>query len=269
MKKTRIILYVFIAVIVIIAGVLYFAWENINPIVKAAIEKYGGEVSKTNVGVSSVDIKVFSGEGAINGLSISNPQGFESKHAFKLGSISTKIDTGSITKDTVVIDEIMVSAPEVMFEINKDGRSNIDALKKNVLGSGEKKEKDAVPEKKKGRDIGIHIRSLIVEKGNIGIKIPALGIERSAELPRIELKDIGKGGAPPREVAEKIIMALINKVGPAVAGKGVEQYLGKDLEEMKKKIEKQAKEKVQEELEKGLKDQPDDVKGSIKKLLGK
>ena len=49
-----------------------------------------------------------------------------------MGNITTRIDTSSINRNPIVIDEILISAPAVVYEINKAGLSNVDVLKKNL-----------------------------------------------------------------------------------------------------------------------------------------
>ncbi|MGE5893616.1 MAG: hypothetical protein ACM34I_06130, partial [bacterium] len=68
MKGSRRVLIIVAAVVVVLAAALYFLVTNIDSIVKAAIEKYGSEVTKTDVRVSSVKIKLSSGEGAVSEL---------------------------------------------------------------------------------------------------------------------------------------------------------------------------------------------------------
>ncbi len=91
MKTWKKIIIAIAVLLLVLAGVLFFVFRNLDSIVKSAIEKYGSEITKTAVRVSSVKIKLSSGKGAIKGLTVSNPKGFSSSNIFSLGKISTKV----------------------------------------------------------------------------------------------------------------------------------------------------------------------------------
>jgi hypothetical protein len=264
---SKIIIALGILAVVLAAGV-FFLISNLDRIVTAAIEKYGSETSGTKVDVSSVRIRLKEGEGSIRNLSIGNPGGFTTPKAFSLENITVAVDTGSITKDPVIIDKVAISAPRVTYEINKSGRSNIDMLKKNVESYLDRKTKPAA--RKAGDDAGkkMIIRSLVIEKGEVSIKVAALP-DRSltAALPRIALSNLGgKGGDTPGNIAAQVLRPLVNEAARAASSAGIEQYLGKEAEEVTKALEEKAREKLG-----GLpgKDAPRDAGEAVKKLFGK
>ncbi len=232
MKKSRKALIIIVAALAIaIVAALIFVWTNIDWIVKAAIERYGSQVTKTAVRVSSVKIRLTSGEGAIAGLTVANPRGFSSPYIFRLGKISTKIDTRTVTGSPIVIDEIRIAAPQVVYEMNSSGASNVSLLKKNVQeSSGGAPKKTSGGEKAKSKETKIVIKKLVIESGRIDVNIAALGNRpRTATLHRMELTDIGMpGGATPTQVAGKVTTALLEEVGRTVAQAGVEKYLEKN-----------------------------------------
>lgn len=247
----------------ILVAAVIFLLSSIDSIVAGAIEKYGSQVTQTPVRVSSVSIDLKSGSGAINALHVGNPDGFKSPDIVTLGGISTRIDTGTVTQDPVIIDEINISEPRVYYEINKAGASNIKALEQNIAASssggksgGESTEGSTGPR--------LIIRRLVIDGGQIDASVAALGDKPlAAKLPRIQLTDIGQksGGATGTEVATQVIQAIIAQVGPAVAELGLEKYVGKSLEEAKVLVDGKAKESIGEAAEKG--------KEGLKKLLEK
>src|SRR3990172_4858563 len=229
-------------VLIIIAGVLVVATAsaiilvltNIDSIIKAAIEKYGSEATKTAVRVSSVKIHLPSGEGAIAGLTVANPRGFSSPYAFRLGKISARIDTRTITSSPIVIDEIRIAAPQVTYEMNAAGSSNISLLKQNLQALTAGKPKKTGEEKKnKGKEKKI-IKKFTIESGGVDVRIAALGDKtQTVTLRRIELTNIGAGGgATPSQVSRQVLSALADEVGRSVqslvkknAEKGVEKAI--------------------------------------------
>lgn len=261
MKPVSKVLIIVAVVIVIVAVGLYFAVSNIDAIVKSGIEKYGSEAAGTKVKVSSVKIRLRAGEGSVGGLSIRNPAGFSTPDAFTLGDISVAIDTGSLTKNPMVINSIRVSAPRVTYEVNASGKANINEIKSNLQRYGGGKPSG---EGKTGSAKKILIRSLVIEGGKVDIHIAALpGKDLSASIPKIQLADVGgKGGSTPGELAAQILTPLVNRAVQAAAGEGVDRYLGKSAEEVQKAIEEKAREKLGGGGEEAARE-------AVKKLLGK
>jgi hypothetical protein len=244
MKTTKVLGIGVAALVVIVIAAAVYLWSSLDSLVEAAIEKYGSQVTQTRVEVAGVKLALTSGEGTIEGTQIGNPAGFSRKHIFTLANVSVAIDPKTVTEEVVVINKVLIQAPQVFYEINDKGQSNVDVLKKNVqqatAGTGKAADSDT-------KEVKLIIRKLIIDKGEIDARIAALGDkDLSANLPRIELTDIGKqsGGATPAEVAEKVANVLIEKVGPAVAGLGVDQYLGKTADEAKAQLKERAEKAV-------------------------
>ncbi|ATX81838.1 hypothetical protein Ga0123462_0969 [Mariprofundus ferrinatatus] len=224
MKK---VLIGIVGLLVVVAGAFVFVWSNLDSIVKEAIQTYGSEAVKTEVSVADVKLQLETGSGTIKGLKVGNPPGFSNPNIFELGMISTKIDTSTVTENPVVIDEIIISAPAVVYEINKSGVSNVDVLKKSLgKSAGESGSKG-------GDEVKMVIRKLVVEGGQATVRIAALGDKNQiVKLPRIQLTDVGKksGGATAAEVAQILSSKLLNNVQGSVMKLGVNQYLGKSAD---------------------------------------
>ncbi len=257
MKTGSKVLIALAVVVIAVIVVFFFVLANIDAIVKAAIEKYGSAATGTNVRVSKVEIKLKAGEGSISGLSVGNPSGFSTPAAFSMDNITVAIDIGSITKDPIVIDRVSVSAPRIAYEVNESGRANINEIKKNLQAY----QKQGPEEKGKAEgEKNLLIRNLLIEGGEVAVHVAALKEEPlSAKVPRIELTNVGgEGGASPGEIAEQVLRPLVNRAAEAAARTGVEQYVGKEAEEVKKMLEEKAQEKVGVPTEEG-----------VKKLFGK
>lgn len=257
---------------VLLAAAVFYLLSNLDRIVAGAIEKYGSNATGTPVKVSSVRIQLREGKGSISNLSIGNPGGFSTPKALSLGNIAIAVDTGSITKDPVVIDKIMVSTPRITYEINKSGSANINEIKKNVEAFIKKTTAAIEGKGPAGKGAGeegkkILIRSLVIEGGKMAVQVAALsGEPLSASLPRMELKNLGgKGGSTPSEIAGQVLGPLLNQATLAASRAGVEQYLGKSVGDVKKALEEKAREKLGApggEAAKGAEE-------AVKKLFGK
>jgi hypothetical protein len=265
MKKM--LIGVAIVAVLAIGGVVYFA-SNIDSIIKAAVEKFGSEATKTEVTLSSVDLSLDSGAASLNGFRMGNPAGFKTDKAMSFGKVSIKIDTGSLTSDVIVIKEVVIAGPDITYE-SGDGGSNFDVIQKNVdayaksLGAG-----GGAGDKKSAKEEGgkkIIIEHLYVRDGKVALNSPLLlGKTVSVPLPDIHLKDIGKKekGATPAQVAGK----LMDEITGSIAG------VGKDGLESAAKLAKDAMEGAKKMLEgagSGAGSAVDGATKSLKGLFGK
>jgi len=230
MKK--VMLVVGLVLIVVIGAVVYFLTSGLDGLVKAAVEQGGSEVTKVDVTLDKADVSLTEGRAALHGLKVGNPAGFEGDRAFAMGSISVTMDTATVTQDPVVIKEVVVTNPEVTYELGEKG-SNIDALKKNVesYGTGGETSESEGPK--------VIIENLYVRGGKVKVSATQLGGKSmTASLPEIHLQDIGKdeGGADASEVAEQVMVALTSHINGFVSGldlSGVFEGVGKVPDSLK------------------------------------
>jgi len=211
MKKRNIIAIFGLLVLVAAGGYL---WLNANSLIKSAIVKYGSAATKADVGLTHVSLSFASGEGAIRGLSVGNPEGFGGGKALVLKDISIKVDTHSIAGNgPIIIEKIIVDSPQVNYDMTASGDSNLQALSRNAqayAGSGSATQEaaaDNAPSRK------VIIRDLIIRNGRMSIASPLLhGRGVSADLSDIHLKNIGEdnGGATPADVARIVLSTIAN-----------------------------------------------------------
>lgn len=237
MKKWIVVAAIVIVVIVVI---VVFISSNLNSLVAKAIEDYGGKVTQTSVRVSGVDISLRAGRGAIAGLRVANPDGFEAPTAFSLEKIILDIDLKSIRQEPIVIDEIRIETPVIYAEITKRGSSNIEELRENVqeYGAGRSGESGGSG----GEVKRIRIERFIMEKGRVEVDASALGLEkRTVDLPAMRLEDVGgASGAPPDEIAKLILTAVAKNAASATADSELDRLirekLGKSLTDKAKEL---------------------------------
>ena len=237
MKKVLIGVAVLAAIII---GAVVYVWTNLDSIVKTAIQTYGSEATKTAVRVDSVKLELADGKASIKGLTVANPAGFTDPNIFSLGEISTKVDISSLNKNPIIIDEIRISAPEVVYEINKSGVANADVLKKN-LGAGGGGKASSSESKPSGEELKMIIRKIVVEGTSATVRIAALGKDQTVKLPQIVMTDVGKksNGATAAEVAKQLSDKMLANVQTSVTKIGVDQYLGKSADAVKAQMQKQ------------------------------
>lgn len=228
-----------IVAVVVVAAVLLLV-GNINTLVEKGVETFGPKVLQAPVTLDKADIDVTSGKGSLHGLTVGNPAGFKTDHAFQLDSISIDLDTASLTQDKIHIRSIIIKAPSVVQE-GLIGKSNLEQLQANALAFGGGKQKSE--EKSGGKKVQIDL--LKIEKGSISISGALLqGKKMTVPLPPIELRDIGKNKDTSMAEAMGQVLVAVNKAAlPAVqsglsaVGEGAKQVGGAVQEGVEKGIE--------------------------------
>jgi len=240
MKLRNVVLGAGVVVVVALAAGVYFLLTSLDAIVERAIEHYGSEITGTAVRVASVDISLSSGRGTVRGLTVANPEGFSSDSTFSLEEITLQIDVGTVTSSPMVIDEITIRAPAVIFEVNEAGAANVDEIRKNAeryqpagSGDGEKGEEGEAAAGEEEEPLRLVIRRFSFERGEIAADTTALGGEETeAELPPLILSHIGgRQGATPDEIGKIMVKAVTRQVATAVASQQLGSYLEKKIDE--------------------------------------
>jgi len=224
-----------VVIVVIAIGVYWFS-QNAGKMVEAVIEDQGSRATQVAVELDAVDISLTDLKAGLRGLTVANPKGFETDHAISLGEISVKI-AKDWSPDLIVIDEVMVNAPEITYEIGAEG-SNIAAIQRNVenfmkVMSGPEKSGSGSTSPTSDTDgqdgPKVVINDFYIKNGQVNVSASLLqGKSLPAPLPDIHLEDIGKdgdksGGATPAEVVELLITAITDKAGGAASALDLSQ----------------------------------------------
>ena len=209
-------------IVIILLGAVAFLFSSLDSIVKKAIETVGSDIAGVPVTVGEVKLSLTEGKGTIRGLTIGNPSGYKAPSAFKLGEVSLTLDTGSVTKDPIVIKLVQVAAPEVTYEMGASGGSNVQTIRDNVQAktaakpaAGSSSSKD--PGKK------LIIDRLDITGGKVTLATSLPGVKGSGGLPDIHLTGIGRNsnGATASQVAEQVLGALSRSAMSAATSLGI------------------------------------------------
>lgn len=256
MKKVMIGL----GILVVLLGILLWrVYASLDKIVAKVIEDVGTEVTQTTVRVGGVDLDLLNGKAGLSQLSVANPAGFSSQHIFSLELVSVAIDVESVSSNPIIIDEIVARQPRVAYEINQQGTSNLDVLKKNVegysasrdtgTGTATEQQESAGQE---GEEIRLIIRTLRFEGGELTAS-SALRPDKpvKAGLPAFTMNNIGQssGGATSEQIAQEVLDRLVRQATDAAKKAGVDR------------LTDELQEKASEKL-------GDKVGGALKGLLG-
>lgn len=204
--------------VVIVAVAVFVLLGNLNGIVKAAVEKIGSDLTQTEVTLNDVNIEKTSGKGVLRGFRVTNPAGFSDADAFKFDEVSVTIDAASILSDPVIIKEIVVVGPQVVYEFGDRG-TNLDRLNENVqsqTGAGGGSSGSDGPK--------FIIEHLYLRDGTVAVQAPLLEEKISVPLPTVHLTDIGKAGrgATPGDIADQTMEAILAGASRAVSSANID-----------------------------------------------
>lgn len=271
-----------VGVIAIVAIVFVYVFSNIEDLIEQAVEGVGTAALKADVSLDKVELSLTSGKGGLKGLTIDNPKGFETPTAMKLGQVSVQVDMKQTTPDKIVVNEVLILAPDVTYEMGTP-LSNMDILQKNVNDFVKENvgESSGGSSSSSGDGPKVIIENLIVRDGkvNVATNFPGLeGKSLSGTLPDIHLKDIGKeeGGTDPAKVVDELISAIvagstnvIGDLGVDEMVKGAAEAAGAAAEEATKNIGAAAEGAAGKAAGDAAEGAADAISGGVKSLFGK
>jgi hypothetical protein len=229
MKLRSVAVLAAVVVTLAAAGAAWWLYASRNQLLKAAIEKFGPEITGVAVSVRGVDLEPVEGRGAIRGLRLGNPKGFAAPDALRLGEMRLALDPATLTKDVIHVREIVLQSPEITYE-RGGGATNLQAIQKNVddyvaqHGGGQK---DAGPKKK------FVVENLYVRDAKVHF-----GTTATLPLPDLHLRDVGKktNGATAGEVVKECWSAILREATDLAgrAGAAIKEGVGGAVEGVKK-----------------------------------
>ena len=219
-----------VGILVVVLGVaVVFLGSNLDSIVKKSITRLGSDMTGVSVSVDKVEIVLADGRGEIGGLVVDNPRGFRGPHAFQLGSIVLALGSAAAGSDPVVIRELTIEAPDIVYDKGENG-SNVEAIQRNVdeYAKAHFDERDSAKATDDASAKRFVIESLQVRGG----KIQLMEREKVIDLPPVRLRDVGKsrGGMTGGEIAS-LVLKQITEATVAAAARGLAQEGAERLKE--------------------------------------
>ncbi len=221
--------YAVCGIVAVVVVTVIVALFHSGDVIKAAVEEMGPKLTKAEVKLDKADLSIASGEAALSGLLIGNPSGFTTPHAFKIDNIAVKLDTSTVGKDIIVVNEILIDAPDVIAEIRtlnvnplKIGESVKKSLNSSNLIAIRNNVNAFVRERGGGSsgDSGREGPKLIIEKfrmNNVKVRAVAhegMKLDLAVKPFSIALDGIGEseGGLEPEKIAARLIPEIQDKV---------------------------------------------------------
>jgi uncharacterized protein involved in outer membrane biogenesis len=225
MKKLLYILGGLFALAVIAVVVIIF---KLGSIVKTAVNRVGPEITQTTFVLNSAEISPFSGSGTLKELTIGNPKGWTTAHAFFLKEISISLVPKSLTGDHIVINSILIDNPEITYETTITN-SNLQDLLKNIQqstgGTNQPTQPETKPQAKPGKEPKIEIKSFRLQ--NVTVQVAGAGNVYTVTLPELVMENLGtqEGGLTPNQLAAAIIKEISIQVGKAALNSAAKKGL--------------------------------------------
>lgn len=225
MKKGLILLGVISGGLVI---VFFWVGNNLDGLVKNAIETYGSQMTGTKVRVDSVSIRPTKGVGIVRGLVVGNPPGFRTPYALRVGEIFLSLDVGSVARRVIRIRDISVSSPDLLYE-KANGTTNFDVLERRIAEHAPSSSGHATKQENGKKLI---VGRLVIRNAKVRVSASFMkGRTISLGLPDIVLRNIGQseGGVPPGELGRKVGDALKQKLERTVNFGALARSMGDSL----------------------------------------
>lgn len=219
MKKLLIVLG--LLAVLGIAGVVYVSM-HLGEIVTAGVNKYGPQLTQTKLTLESAKISPFSGVGTLNNLVIGNPKGWSENALASLGKVHIDVVPSSLTRDHIIINEVIIDAPVFNYE-TKIIASNVADLLKNIeqaLGGAKPSDPNAPagPQKK----FSVKKFRLVDGKVRVGVA----GTATTVLLPVMEIDELGtkEGGVTAAQAASIVMNQVVGKIVAATAGAATDLF---------------------------------------------
>ncbi|WP_339723065.1 bZIP transcription factor [uncultured Paraglaciecola sp.] len=251
---------IFVVLLLLIAGGAYYMLSGAGDFIRVQMEQQGSQYLDTQVSVASVDLVLTEGRMTINGVKIQNPQGFSDEDAFKVDAMT--LDLGEVLKEPYVIQTVNINAPEILYEVDKNGKGNLLALKNNLAANLPKTTDEPVAkdtanpllivENVSVSNVRLKLNFEQLETGDLKIETKAYEVT----LPTFSAGPIGNPKGMPAD-----------KVGAAVVNAMLDNVIAAAKSEAKKRLSEEAKKKVNKELEKQKDKLLDKASDKLKGLL--
>jgi hypothetical protein len=241
----KIFLYVIGSLVALAVIAFLIVAFMLGSIVKKGINHAGPQITQTSVVLEDAKISPFSGKGTLKGLTVGNPAGWTTPRAFYLGEVSIDLEPGSLTKDHIVINSIVIDRPEITFE-TKITSSNLQDLLKNIQQSSgastppsqpSPEGKPSTPAEDR-KPVKLEVKSFRLQ--NAKVIVAGAGTTVPVEIPSLVLENLGtrEGGLTPEQLAAAVLKEITAQVAQAGAKKAAEKGLfekaGKELNKLLK-----------------------------------
>ena len=192
-------------VVVLTVGGFFLLTRALNAAIASGVETVGSQATVMPVKIEAVDISLFSGKGEIRGLTIDNPDDFDTDFAFELDRIFITLDIGSLRSDVIVIHEITIDGARLTAEQKLLRKNNLLTILNNV--------RDFASDDDTEWDLQFVIEEFHFTNAEVTLRAPLISGQR-LDLPDVHVSDIGRPslGVSVPEMPLRILEPIITEV---------------------------------------------------------
>jgi hypothetical protein len=205
---------ILIAILVVVALsaalALRYGVNRLDGFVASTVERYGSALTGTAVDVDGVDLSLATGRAEIGGLTVDNPQGYETDYAVRVGRATVVLDISSLAGDVPAVTDLVLDGAVINAEQHETASNLTDIQRHATASSGEP------PAGEPGR---ITIERFRVRNARVLLTSEHLSKPEELELADVAVDDIGTavGGVTYSEAAEAMLMPILAAARSATA----------------------------------------------------
>jgi hypothetical protein len=236
---------IIVILMLLIAGGAWYILSGMGDLIRTQIEQQGSKYLDTTVSVFKVDLALTEGRMSISDLDIKNPEGYSKEDAFSVDVIT--LDLGEVVNEPYVIQTINIDAPEILYEVDKDGKGNLIVLKNSLVASLPGTKNKSAPASQDVVNPLVIVENIAISNVRLKLnfeKLPTGDINLDTKTYEITLPTFNAGpiGKPKGIPADQLGIAVVNAM--------LDNIITVAKSEMKKRLTEEAKKKAKQELEK-------------------
>lgn len=264
MKKfISFVLALFFVLVVLAIGVFFYVVVYVDDIIEKTAETIIPQMTKSHFDIEKVKTEPLDGKIEIQGLYLSNPEGYPEGHALKFDKIHVHVDLQSLRKNKIVVNAFVINGLDVVLYKEADKESNLGAILQNIneylqelnesqeiVDIDEVKKEAEKKIKKKTPKLRFQVNLMEINNAKALVHSEKkLALKAEATIPSVKLENLGVEGKglTVQDLVKTIIKEVIKEVDVAVSLQRVDQN-GKKGDEKESEEKKGLSGKLQELL---------------------
>ena len=106
-----------IVLLVLLVAMVICAELFLGNLVKWGVTTYGSDLTGCDIQVEKIHVSPLRGKIELRNLDVGNPEGFKTEKAIHLGEVLVSFSPLSLLKKQIVVHEVLVTNPEITFEM--------------------------------------------------------------------------------------------------------------------------------------------------------
>lgn len=207
-KLVKLVAAVLLLLLVAVVGIFVY----IDSIAKAAIERGATYALGVETTLGSADVGVLSGEFAMRGLEVDNPDGFDSDHFLRIERGDVEVNLASLWQDTVELPLLALRGVDMKLERTPAG-ANYQVILDNLKRFESNQSKDPAPTDESERTFVV--REVLISDVNVEVDLLPIGGQLNrveVAIDEIRLTNLGSEGVSMSQLTDVIIQAILAAV---------------------------------------------------------